>query len=36
LETWARNLILRPATTPQELHVRFVVSNLLAEVEASR
>jgi hypothetical protein len=34
LKTWARELILVPAVTPQELHIRFVVSDLLAQMEA--
>lgn len=36
LETWARGFILSPATTPQERHERFVVAQVLADVEAGR
>lgn len=36
METWARELILRPATTPQEHHVRFVVADVLADLEAQQ
>jgi hypothetical protein len=36
LETWARLFILSPAITDLERRDRFVVAQLLADVEASR
>ncbi|WP_433368300.1 hypothetical protein ACQPZX_41295 [Actinoplanes sp. CA-142083] len=36
LEDWARAFVLSPAVTPQERHERFVVAQLLANVEALR
>jgi hypothetical protein len=36
LETWARRFILTPAVTDRERRVRFVVAQLLAELEAAR
>lgn len=36
LEAWARRFILTPAATSRERHERFVVAQLLADLEATR
>lgn len=36
LEAWARTFVLSPAITPRERHERFLVAQLLADLEAQR